>query len=259
MGRFSNLEFGGKDKPGQPAAPGEAIRDERFFADRARTAWLAGDFEEALLNFSRALEQNSACYDGWFGQVRMLIELGEYREAKTWADKALELFPEHPELLAAKAVACVRDAEFKKGRDYSDNAMGQRGVTAYVWLSRAEVLLARRGKMAETCLGNAVAAAGSDAPLIRLEAGRILLARRHYPAALEYLQKAAGDLPTSALVWYELGRCQGYLGLPEASAVLEQCLKLRPGWAAAEAAARAVKKRGFLSKIAAAVRWWTGR
>ena len=26
----------------------------------------------------------------WTGQVRMLIELGEFREAKLWADKALE-------------------------------------------------------------------------------------------------------------------------------------------------------------------------
>ena len=41
----------------------------------------------------------------------MRIELGEYREAGVWADKALELSPEHPELLALKALACVRDAK----------------------------------------------------------------------------------------------------------------------------------------------------
>ena len=39
----------------------------------------------------------------------MLIELAEYREAKIWADKALERFPHEPELLAAKAVALGRE------------------------------------------------------------------------------------------------------------------------------------------------------
>jgi Flp pilus assembly protein TadD len=44
----------------------------------------------------------------WTGQVRMLIELKEFHEAKLWADKALEKFPNEPELLAAKAVALAR-------------------------------------------------------------------------------------------------------------------------------------------------------
>ena len=79
------------------AAQGAPPRDAEYFLEQAEKCFLAGDYELALRNFSRSLEQNPAQFEGWFGQVRMLIELGEYEEALLWADKALELFPEHPE------------------------------------------------------------------------------------------------------------------------------------------------------------------
>jgi tetratricopeptide (TPR) repeat protein len=254
MSRFSHLEFGGKDKPDRTDTAGEVVRDEVFFGCRARAAWLAGDFEEALRNYSRALEKNAAFYDGWFGQVCMLIELGEFREAKIWADKALEQFPEHPELLAAKAVACARDAELDKAQAYSDNALEKRGITAYVWLARAEVLLARNSRMAENCLSNAVGIAGSDAPFVRLQAGRILRVAGHYSLALEYLQKTAAELPKAPLTWYELACCQAHLGLPEAKQLFNQCLKLRPNWPDAQAGLAAFQNRSFFSRLAGAFR-----
>ena len=43
----------------------------------------------------------------------MLVELGEYQEAKLWADKAIEKFPGDPELLAAKAVALARSGDLQ--------------------------------------------------------------------------------------------------------------------------------------------------
>lgn len=61
MKRFSKLEFG----------------------DQALGYWLAGDFETALRNYSRALEQNSAFYAGWLGQVLRLIELGDLETTAT--------------------------------------------------------------------------------------------------------------------------------------------------------------------------------
>jgi len=250
MSRFSNLEFGGKDKPArQPQGSGEEVRDEHFYHERALAAYLAGDFEESLLNHSRALEKNPAYYDGWFGQLRMLIELGEYSEAKVWADRAMEFFPEHPELLSAKAVAAVREAEFDLARMLSDNAIEKRDVTSYAWLARAEVLLARRSRMAPTCLSNAVALGGSEAPRVRLEAGRLLMAYKNYPAALAYLQAATRELPQSALAWYELARCQAKLGLPDTKTLFEQCLRLRPGWSAAGEALSRYENRGPAGRL----------
>ncbi len=258
MSRFSHLEFDGK-KPIKTDGQGEPIRDEQFFYQRGVGAWLAGDFEEALTNFSRALEKNSAFYEGWFNQVLMLTELGEFREAKLWADKALELFPEHPELLAAKAVACARDAQVDKAQAYSDNAVQKKNITWYVWLARAEVLLIRKSKMAENCIGSAVGIAGPQAPIARLEAGRLLRKYGYYTAAMEYLETAAKELPKSALAWYELGTCQAKLGFSEAGRVLEQSIKLRPGWKWPADELQRFNDRSFFTRIFSAFRHTTGR
>jgi tetratricopeptide (TPR) repeat protein len=248
MSRFSRLEFEGK-RAVSADGKGEPIRDETFFYERAMSAWLAGDYETALTNYSRSLEKNSAFYESWFGQVRMLIELGEYREANLWADKALELFPNHPELFAAKAVACVRNAEFDKAMAYSDNAVEKQNITWYVWLARAEVLMNRKSRMAESCIASGIGVAGEWGAVAKLEAGRLLLHFENYSSALAYLRDAFTELPRSALTWYELGRCQSQLGLPEARKTLENCLKLRPGWKQPEQELIRFMRRGLLGRI----------
>jgi tetratricopeptide (TPR) repeat protein len=250
MRRFSKLEFGDKSNgQGRPASHGEPVRTAEYFAEEALRYWLAGDFELALRNYSRSLEQNSAFYSGWLGQVLMLIELGEYREAEVWADKALELFPEHPELFAAKAIACARDGKMDKAIAYSDNSIARDNVSPLVWLARAEVLLNRQSRIGENCISKAIATVTKDAPIIRLAASRLLNRDGNYRAALEYLRAAADNLPKSALVWYELGCCQSALGRPEAAVTLRQCLKLRPGWEMAEDALRKCETKGFWRRL----------
>ena len=39
----------------------------------------------ALQLYTRALGQNRAVIPAWVGQVQMLVELGEYHEARLWA------------------------------------------------------------------------------------------------------------------------------------------------------------------------------
>lgn len=250
MRRFSRLEFGDKSDEGAGKGPsGEEIRDEEYFHKQALRYWLAGDFELALRNYSRALEQNSTFYPGWLGQVLMLVELGEYKEAAVWVDKALEMFPEHPELLAAKAVACARDGRMEKAIGYSDNSVAKDNVTSLVWLARAEVLLNRKSNIAQNCISKAVAAAGEDGPMVRLRAGRLLNQRGDYAAALQYLRAVTDELPKSALAWYELGLCQAKLGRPEAEVSFEQALKIHPNWPTAEDALRKFKNRGFFTRL----------
>jgi Flp pilus assembly protein TadD len=250
MSRFENLEFGeAKPRPLKGAAEGAPVRSAAYFLEQAEKLYLAGDFEPALRNYSRALEQNPAEYEGWFGQVRMLIELGEYEEALLWSDKALELYPEHPDLLASKSVASSRTGDLEKAMAYTDNALSQRGATAYVWLARAEVLLQRGSATATHCVSNAVAAAAEAKPRVELEAGRTLLRAGHCGPALGYLRKAVGTLPQSALAWLELGRCQAGLGFPEAEMTLSQCLTLRPNWRPALMALHRFQKRGLLSRV----------
>jgi len=250
MSRFENLEFDDKvARRANAAAPGAPLRDATYFHVEAEKAYLAGDFEVALRNYSRILEQNSALFEGWFGQVRMLIDLTEYEEALLWADKALELFPNNPELLATKAVAANRSGAMDNAMALSDNAISRKNVTPYVWLARAEILFARNSRTAEHCLRNAVSIAGNSIARVRLECGRILLQAGKCLNALDYLTQAVTDLPASALAWLELGRCQAALALPAAQTTLSQCLSLRPHWILAMDALRHYNSRGFFGRI----------
>jgi Tfp pilus assembly protein PilF len=179
----------------------------------------------------------------------MLIELGEYREAAVWSEKAMELFPEHPELLAARAVACVRDGKVQKALALSDNSVAQDNVTSRVWLARAEVLMHRESRVAESCISKAVSIAGNDSPVIRLAAGRLLIGRRSYSAALQYLRPAVDDLPKSALAWYSLGYCQARLGRSEARTSLQRSMELHPGWDVPRIELKRLGKLGFIRRL----------
>src|SRR5207249_7991508 len=95
----------------------------------ARTAFENGDFELGLRLYSKVLEFNPENAAAWTGQVRMLVELGEFHEAKLWADKALERFPSEPELLAAKAVALGRNGDLQGAIAFSDASIEERGDT----------------------------------------------------------------------------------------------------------------------------------
>ena len=248
MDRFSQLEFDDA-APKRGRSAGEPVRDTSYFYREAMKYWLAGDYELALRNYSRMLEQDDSIFEAWAGQVLMLIELAEYREADMWADKALELFPEHPELLALKAIACTRDAKRQKATAYSDNSVGKENLTPRVWLARAEVFIGRKRQVCESCISKAVSGAGKLTPIVKLEAGRTLRRAGNYPLAIQYLKGATELFPRSALAWYELGCCQAALGRDEARHSFEQGLRLRPHWPACETALRKFQSRGVLRRL----------
>lgn len=249
MNRFSSLEFDDADKSEKRQSRGEAVRDETYFYKQALKAWLGADYELALRNYSRALERNTSFFQAWSGQIMVLIEMREYPEAMVWADKALEMFPEHPELLAEKAITCCRNEKFDKAMAYSDNSISKDNVTPRVWLARAEVLLKRKSRLAEDCVCKALNIAGNTQNVFCLEAGRILSRGGKYSAALEYLGRAVRDFPKSALAWYELGRCQSKLGFQEAEVSLQEALHLRPMWSAALHELGKLRGRNPLTRI----------
>jgi len=114
MSRFVNLELDGHSEDHSHEQKG-LLKDESYYLAEARSAFENGNFESALRFYSKVLEFNPENAAAWTHQVRMLIELGEGREAKLWADKALERFPHEPELLAAKP-SRWRAAAICKGR-----------------------------------------------------------------------------------------------------------------------------------------------
>lgn len=211
MSRFVNLEFGDESED-QWHEQKAAVKDEAYYLAQARAAFEAADFELALRAFCKVLEYNPQNAAAWAGQVRMLIELGEYREARLWADKALERFPHEPELLAAKAVALGRGGDLQGALAFSDASIEERGDTPYVWLARGDVLLAREEPRADYCFEKALLLAPGDWFIAWL-AARIRYYYKQFVLALKLLQQAIELNAAHFLLWLELGQCQQALGL----------------------------------------------
>ena len=163
MSRFNNLEFGDESQEHSPWQ-GALVKDESYYVSEARAAFENGEFEFALRLYSKVLEFNPQNIVAWAGQVRMLIELDEFKEARLWAEKALERFPHEPELLAAKAVALGREGDLEEALACSDAAVEQRGDTPYVWLARGDVLLARKEARADYCFDRPSSSPGTTRP-----------------------------------------------------------------------------------------------
>ena len=211
MSRFVNLELGGESEDQSPQHKA-LVKDEAYYRAEARTAFENAEFEPALRLYAKVLEFNPDIAEAWSGQVRMLIELGQYHEAGLWADKALERFPHDPDLLAAKGVALGRGGDLQGALAFSDSAIEERGHTAYVWLARGDVLLARKEARADYCFEKALLLAPRDWVVAWLGA-RVRCFYQQFAAALKLLQQAVELNATHFLTWLELGRCQQALGL----------------------------------------------
>jgi tetratricopeptide (TPR) repeat protein len=226
MSRFRNLEF--NDGADEHFHEEGVVRDEAFYEAEARAAFADGRFEQSLRAYAKVLEFNPRNASAWTGQVRMLIELGEYREAQLWADKAIESFPTEPELLAAKAVALARAGELNGALAFSDASIEERGDTPYVWLARGDVLLARQEKRAEYCIQKALAIAAHDWFVLWL-ASRIYYYYEQFANALKAIQRAVELDALRAVLWLQLGRCQLAVGLVNlAQSSLLQAQQLDP-------------------------------
>lgn len=212
MSRFGNLEFGDESNDRARAAQPARASDETRHLEAAHAAFTAGEFERALRCYSKVLEFNPASAAAWTGQVRMLIELDELREAKVWADKALESFPHEPELLAAKAVALARLGDLAAALTFSDAAMEELGETPYLWLARGDVLLARKESRADYCFEKAFLLAPGDW-FVSWLAARIRMFHEQFVLALKLLQSAVEQNAGLFMLWLDLGRCQQALGL----------------------------------------------
>jgi tetratricopeptide (TPR) repeat protein len=217
MSRFINLEFDGESAE-RTAPSGKAlVKDGSYYEAEARAAFENGEFEKALRMYSKVLEFEPQQAAAWTHQVRMLIEMGEFREARLWADKALERFPSEPELLAAKAVALGRIGDLQGALAFSDSSIEERGDTAYVWLARGDVLLARGETRADYCFEKALLLAPRDWFIAWL-AARIRIFYRQFVLALKLLQSAVEWDAGRTVLWLQLGQCQHELGIMGAAA-----------------------------------------
>lgn len=248
MSRFVNLEFSGESEDRHEEQKPLA-KDEAYYFAEAQAAFENGAFESGLRLFSKVLEFNPSNAVAWTGQVRMLIELGEYREAKLWADKALERFPQEPELLAAKAVALGRSGDLNGALAFSDASIEERGETPYIWLARADVLLAREETRADFCFEKALLLAPQDWFTAWL-AARIRYYYDQFAVALKLVQRAIELNAGHFLLWLQLGQCQQALGLlGPARTSFTQARQLNPQCDAAQVALTEISRSGLGSRL----------
>ncbi len=251
MSRFGKLEF---EAGHSTAATERTAAGESHWVAEAERAFNRGSFEPALRLFARVLEHNPGNVAAWAGQVRALIELGEFREARLWADKALERFPQAPDLLAAKAVALARLGDVDDALAFSDASLEERGDSAYVWLARGDVLLARTEKQADHCFDRAKTARPGDWTVAWL-GGRIRHYHQQFAKALQLAREACSLAPAELSPWLLQGACQLALGMHEdARMSFTQAWQIDPENLAARDGLTACDNTGPWSRMTGAVR-----
>lgn len=243
MARFDKLELGGERTAAAGDAP--ALKAEEIDwlseADRQRRA---GQYENALRFFSRALEVDRSLVKGWLGQVQMLVLLSEWPEAELWSKKALELFPSNGDLLASQAQAVCRQGGFARASELSDGSLKQAGDSAYRWLVRGEIMLARRQDADRHCFDKAQQLDGDW--LTPLETALINLHYRRPSQALSRAQRAVEKAADQYYAWYVLGLCQMQLEHRQpARQSFTRCLELCSMHADAAARLVELQQRGW--------------
>jgi tetratricopeptide (TPR) repeat protein len=253
MKRFDRLEFeDAKPQHEQFAASAasqhlrqqsavEEERDQHHWLRVASDERRSGMHENALKYYSRALELDKSLVEGWVGQVQMLILLGEYPEAELWSRKALELFRNNAELLAARAQALCRTGDLKSAQASCDAAIGQQGLSSYPWVARGEVMLARRDRTEEYCFDKAVQL---DADwLVPLEIGLVYDFHGRPTKALTRTRQAVEKAPDQAYCWFRQAECEMALDLvTSAEKSFIRCLQLAPKHEEARTALFALKQ-----------------
>ncbi len=249
MGRFEHLEFDGQNRNTPVGRAEVSASDEKRHLQRAWEFVGKGQFEQALRDFSKVLEFNPLSPDAWLGQVRMLIELGEYREANVWADKGLEKLPHSADLLAAKAVALARLGDTAAALTYSDNAMAEQGETAYVWLSRGDVFLRAKEPRFADCFERAFQLSPGDW-LFPWLASRVCAFYNKLALALKHAQKAVELDAMRAIAWAQQGQCQLALNLSHlAEKSFQQARELDSQCPAAYEGIRQLAKMGMWQRF----------
>lgn len=241
--------MGDREPQGQGAhTEYSGVIDQHYYLERANEAFAEDDYEKALAFYSRTLQYDISMEEGWLGQLRCLIELGELPEAVIWSNRAFEKFPKSASILAARAVAEARSGRSGAAIQYSDSAFSNQGVGSYAWVARGEVLLATSAANAKACFTKAVEISPNDWS-IRSWIARAYMTRRCYHQALEHLNQAVKLDPERFTCWYRIGKCSEALGqLDEAQIAYRRALATKPSFKKAQHALREIGEKGPISK-----------
>lgn len=235
--RFQWLEF--EDEAGDmpPAlARGRAPdggKDEHWHLAEAHRAFIAGEFEPALRNYSAALKYKDDMEEAWAGQVCCMALLGQSSLAMKWGQKGLDLLPASRRMASALAYVLARAEHPEAALDLSDQILS-RGESAvadapWFWFDRGACLLAiGQETTAASCFDRAAEIAGNDADWLQRIGHEYLLGNA--PArAMPVLNKALEQRSDRAFLWILTSRAATRMNLTDrARQAYEQAHALDP-------------------------------
>lgn len=223
------------------------------YHERALQAFYRGEYEQALRYYTRVLELDRKHVPAWVGQVQMLIELNELREADLWADKSLELFRENGDLLSAKAVARARLGKTTDAMQCSDAGLRARDSSAYRWLARGEVLLARKEDRVQDCFDRA--AMEPDANwYTRVWSARIYHRYQRFTNAVIAARAGVELAPHAPFAWYVRGLCERELAMPGYRDSFQRALDIDGTFQLARSALRSAAGASWATRLMRRIR-----
>jgi len=226
--RFGRLEVGA-EAVRKPAARAEAgVITVEDHLRRGQGLEAQGRYEEALQAYSRALRQNAHGEAAWVGQLRCLIEMGDFSEALTWSMRALEYLPQSGDILSLRCIALAREGRGRDAMELSDRIVEAGPAGPLAWIARAWAQGEDRFESAERCISKALEMPDEQMS-VSMDAALFYLEHKRFGAALRLLQEVSRARPALAQGWYLQAICLENLGdTDEALAAARHALQIAP-------------------------------
>ncbi|MHB1455456.1 MAG: tetratricopeptide repeat protein [Armatimonadota bacterium] len=250
MSRFDHIEMSNpapvpkEDENNEPD-----IIDQDDCMSKADAFFDDEDYERALGMYSRALQYDVNLENAWLGQLRCLMELGEFQEAEIWSKRALDRFADSAQLMAARGVNEGRMGDYTSAIRCVDAAFGSSDITPYAWIARGEVLTPVNAVNAKACFLKAVEMAKND---WRTYAwiGRSYMVHGCCHQALDFLKTAVRLDNNRYACWYRIGKCYEALRQPaDARTAYRRALSICPSFLLANGALIELDNQGFASRF----------
>lgn len=246
--RFRHLELGDKSRVGE--RPGEKVYDAEFFIREAEQRYWTGDFEGCLRSASRALNLDNSQLEAWALQVRALVNLGEYEEARTWVQRGLDRAPDDPNLLMAKAIVELRNGLIDAAQGFCDTALKLGRGNSLLWADRAEIILVNNEKNAQYCIMKALEQPGAVQWKVHARAAMAFFFHKRYRNVVEHTRKALNDMPRNPFLWFLLGLSYSRLGWrAKAEDAFAEAVRIKPGYREACEALEKAKRRNLFRRF----------
>lgn len=256
MGRFSWLEVSSVWKHKSETAREVPELGEGHYLELAETRLREGSYETALRYYSRVLSRDIKVEKAWLGQLLCLLNLGEYKEAITWADKALEIFPGSADMVAAKALAWGRSGNVDKALAFSDASLKLNSGSSFVWWARGDLIMANNVRTADHCFAKATEI-DKDDWILMLRVAQTYLSYDRPTDARKYLLRARQLAADNPMVWHYLGVTYRELGMAEdALKAFRRALELNPHSQDSSQALEALEKAGLREKFRLFMKRW---